>query len=157
MKSSNAMKRLRSSRPHNVSLALSFGFAALAMPLLLLGASATADDAAPHCETKPYVVKIHADWCGSCRATQATWEKVVADLSDEATMVQFDVTDRASYEAAVTEAEQLGISDFLFEFRRRTGAIAVLDCRTLAPLVVLSGERDFEKYRDAIRKANSPS
>ena len=109
------------------------------------------------CEEKPLVVKIHADWCGSCRATQTTWEKVKSDLSDQATMVQFDVTDRASYEAAVAEAERRGILDFLNEFRRRTGSIAVLDCKTRKPLVVLSGERDFGKYRDAIQQANPPS
>jgi thiol-disulfide isomerase/thioredoxin len=106
------------------------------------------------CETKPLVVKIHADWCGSCRATQPTWERVTAELSDRATMVRFDVTDRASYESAVSEAARLGIGDFLDEYRRRTGTIAVLDCETQEPLVILSGERDFTKYRDAIEKAN---
>jgi len=106
------------------------------------------------CETKPLVVKIHADWCGSCRATQPTWERVVAELSNRATMVRFDVTDRASYESAVAEAASLGIGDFLQEYRRRTGTIAVLDCETREPLVVLSGERDFNRYREAIEEAN---
>ena len=109
------------------------------------------------CEQKPLVVKIHADWCGSCRSTQPTWERVKSDLSNQATMVQFDVTDRASYAVAVAEAERLEISDFLDEFRRRTGTIAVLDCKTRKPLEVLSGERDFGKYRDAIQRANPPS
>jgi thiol-disulfide isomerase/thioredoxin len=109
------------------------------------------------CESKPLVVKIHADWCGSCRATQETWDKVIAELSDRATMVKFDVTDRASYEAAEAEAKRLGISDFLMEYKRRTGAIAILDCETQEPLVVLSGERDFTKYRDAIEQANPAS
>lgn len=134
---------------------LTFVFALISP--LAMAPSAAADDAAAVCEVKPIVVKIHADWCGSCRATQPTWDRVVKELGDEATMVRFDVTDRASYEVAVSEAERLGIDDFLQEFRRRTGAIAVLDCETREPLVVLSGERDFEKYRDAIRKANSPS
>ena len=106
------------------------------------------------CETKPIVVKIHADWCGSCRATQPTWERVVAELSNRATMVRFDVTDRASYESAVAEAARLEIGDFLRAYRRRTGTIAVLDCETRQPLVVLSGERDFSKYREAIEEAN---
>jgi len=116
--------------------------------------AAEAAEATFACEAKPLVVKIHADWCGSCRATQPTWERVVAELSNRATMVRFDVTDRASYESAVAEAGRLGIGDFLREYRRRTGTIAVLDCETQKPLVVLSGERDFSKYREAIEEAN---
>ena len=148
-----ARRRLRRSA---AGLAAGLG---LVSGLLGLAGIAVADagDAAADCETKPYVVKIHADWCGSCRATQATWDRVVAELADQATMVRFDVTDRASYEVAVAEAEEFGLSDFLQDYRRRTGTIAVLDCRTREPLVVLSGERDFTKYREAIEKANSPS
>jgi len=150
-----ASKNGRGFAETHVSRPLSVGTALVAILLFAGFASAKSGDYV--CETKPLVVKIHADWCGSCRATQPTWEKVVAELGDQATMISFDVTDRASYEVAVAKASDLGISDFLQDYRRQTGTIAVLDCKTRKPLTVLSGERDFTKYRKAIEEANPTS
>ncbi len=141
--------RLRLSRALLLSLAI--------LQVLLLASGALADAKSRSCQTKPLVVKIHADWCGSCRATQQTWDKIVTDLADEATAVKFDVSDRDAHRASAADAKRLGISEFFQEFDRRTGVIAVLDCNTRKPLVVFGGERDFDKYRDAIRKAGAPS
>lgn len=124
---------------------------------LLFETVALADEKPETCEAKPYVVKIHADWCGRCRATQQTWAKIVTDLADEATVVKLDVSDRVAYEESVAEADRLGISKFFQDYRRRTGVIAILDCNTREPLVVFGGERDFDKYRDAVQKASQPS
>lgn len=142
--------------------AVPLGAAVAAFTLALLASPvATAGDAAANessrryrCATKPLVIKIHADWCGTCRATQATWDRVVGELADRATMVTFDVTDRASYESAKALAARLEIGDVLHDFRRRTGAIAVLDCDSRKPREVLSGERDFARYREAVEAAN---
>lgn len=146
------MANLRNRRDWRAASILSW--IPIAIAALAWAGTSQASNQSFACESKPLVVKIHADWCGSCRATRATWQKVIEDLSDQATMVKFDVTDRASYEAALAEAERLEITDFLREYRRRTGTIAVLDCRTRKPLVVLGGERDYAKYREAIEKAN---
>ncbi len=141
--------RLRLSRALLLSLAI--------LQVLLLASGALADAKSRSCQTKPLVVKIHADWCGSCRATQQTWDKIVTDLADEATAVKFDVSDRDAHRASAADAKRLGISEFFQEYDRRTGVIAVLDCNSREPLVVFGGERDFDKYRDAIRKAGAPS
>lgn len=135
---------------------------ALALPLaficLLASPVGANDDAADSCDAnKPYVVKIHADWCGSCKATKATWTRVQSDLGDVATVVELDVSDRVAYSESLAEAERLGIDEFFQEYRSRTGTVAVLDCASREPVVVMSGERDFEKYREAVEKAGHTS
>jgi thiol-disulfide isomerase/thioredoxin len=124
----------------------------------LLASPALAGDEPDSCEAnKPFVVKIHADWCGSCKATEATWTRVEEDLGDQATVVQLDVSDRVAYSESAAKAEELGIGEFFQEYRSRTGTVAILDCETLEPVEVLAGERDFEKYREAVEKAGKTS
>ena len=82
--------------------------AAVSTTLLLFGATITsASDSAEACRAKPVVVKIHADWCGSCKATKATWTRVQSDLGDVATVVELDVSDRVAYSESLAEAERL--------------------------------------------------
>jgi len=102
---------------------------------------------------KPYVVMIHADWCGTCKAVAPVWEQIQADLSEETTVVTFDVTDRPAYSASRDAARELGIAEFFNTYRAKTGTIAVLACGSHEPVAVLSGERDFEAYRTAVTKA----
>jgi thiol-disulfide isomerase/thioredoxin len=151
------MKTLRSAlRPIRIPpVAVAIAASLLLTPLAQ--AAEQAGETASGCAVKPYVVKIHADWCGRCRATQETWARILTELGGEATVIELDVSDRAAYQASLEEAERLGIRSFFREYRRRTGVIAVLDCRTLEPVVVLAGERDFDKVRDAVRKAARPS
>jgi thiol-disulfide isomerase/thioredoxin len=109
------------------------------------------------CETKPFVVSIHADWCSTCRSLAPTWARIGSELGDQATIVKLDVSDRVAFEASQAEARRLGIAEFFHEYRSQTGTIAVLDCRTREPVAVLRGERDMAKYREAIARARHSS
>jgi thiol-disulfide isomerase/thioredoxin len=134
------------------------GATRVALALLILGGStAPAKDAPEVCSAKPYVVKIHADWCGSCRALESVWQRIETDLADQATAVTLDVSDRVAYTQSQAEAERLGISEFFQEYRSRTGTIAVLDCNTREPVAIMNAERDLEKYRQAIARAGGAS
>jgi thiol-disulfide isomerase/thioredoxin len=124
---------------------------------VLVGSAAMAEDAPEACSGKPYVVKIHADWCGSCKALKSVWQRIETDLRDQATIVTLDVSDRVAYKESQATAERLGIREFFQEYRSRTGTIAVLDCKSHEPVVIMSAERDFEKYRAAVARAGSPS
>ena len=124
---------------------------------VLVGSAAMSEDATEGCSGKPYVVKIHADWCGTCKALKSVWQRIETDLRDQATIVTLDVSDRVAYMESQATAERLDISEFFQEYRSRTGTIAVLDCKSHEPVVIMSAERDFEKYRAAVARAGSPS
>ncbi len=106
-------------------------------------------------ETSPFVVKIHADWCGTCLWLASTWARIERDLDDRARPVLFDVTDRARLEQSRKEAQRLGLGDFFESHRGSTGVIAVLDGTTREPLEIRKGEADFEIYRSAVDRAIS--
>ena len=135
--------------------------AALGWVLVTVIASASAvladNDGSGRCQSGPYVVKIYAEWCGTCEAIAPTWEQLGAEVGDGATLVTLDVTDRAAAEASRAKAEELGITDFFLEYRRQTGTVAVIDCETLEPVSILRAERNLSKYREAIAKASPAS
>src|SRR5271155_2250867 len=47
---------------------------------------------APSLGGKPVVVRIHADWCPACRATQSTIDHLRQAYGGKINFVQFDVT-----------------------------------------------------------------
>ena len=125
---------------------------------VVFGSNSAMSETPPReCAEKVYVVKIHADWCGSCKATESVWERVQKELGDRATVVKLDVSDRVEYEKAIAEARRLGIEDFFQEYRGKTGIVAILDCQTREPVTVLNGERNFDKYLQAVNKAGRAS
>ena len=114
------------------------------------GLAAQAEEAAGN--TKPYVVKIHADWCGTCTKLNPTFEALQEKYGDRATLVVLDVTDKDKQAAATAEAKRLGIEEFYARYKSRTGTIGILlaDGETVR---VLAGETDLARYDEVIELA----
>ena len=80
--------------------------------------------------TKPYVIKIHAQWCPVCRATKGAWEEIVDAYQDRAHMLVLDFTNEETSAAAVAEAQRLKLDSVINEYYGATGLVVVVDGRT---------------------------
>ncbi len=118
-------------------------------------APSEADEAQVH--SKPLVVQVHADWCGTCKLLEPTWARIRNELGERARIVDLDVSNKAAVAQSRAEAKRLGIGDFFRKYGGRTGTIAVLDGRTREPVRVFRGERDFSKYAEAVAAADRAS
>jgi hypothetical protein len=116
-----------------------------AVPAISAADTASAD--------RPWVIKMHAQWCPVCMLTKGVWSRIEETYADRTHLVVFDFTNRATTEASRAEAERLGLAQFFAEAGVATGTNAVLDGRTKETLAWISGSRDFSDYRAAIEAA----
>ena len=129
-------------------------------PTLVLALAAAAVLAGPFgggaakaAETEgPLVVKIHADWCGTCTRMQPSWNRVSASLGGEARFVVLDVTNAGKVEQATAEADRLGIRSFFDAHKSKTGTVGVLDAGG-DPVLVFKGELDADAVQSALDQA----
>jgi len=117
------------------------------LALGLAAATASAEEAG-----KPMIVKIHADWCGTCTKLNPTMDELQTKLGSEAEIVVLDVTDKSAVEKSQARAEELGIVAFFAEYKSKTGTVGVLDASG-KEIVVLKGETDADVYVTALAKA----
>ena len=124
-------------------------FAVLA--LLVAAASAEAGEiSSAEDASAPFVVKIHADWCGTCTRMDPTFDELEAALGSGARIVVFDVTDKDAVARSRAEANRLGLGEFFEGHRSKTGTAAVLDGATREPVQVMKGETDVSVYTTAV-------
>jgi thiol-disulfide isomerase/thioredoxin len=105
--------------------------------------------------SRPFVVKIHADWCGTCVSLDPTIEALQESQGTRARIVVLDVTDRETLARASTEADRLRLRAFFDQYKAKTGTVGVLHGATREPVSVFKGELDAAKYEAAIARAAS--
>ena len=88
---------------------------------------ASAGPLAPSLQGKPVVVRIHADWCSACKATQATIDDLKQAYAGKINFVQFDVTNAKTAAASQAEAQKLGLEKFYDASKAATSTVAVMD------------------------------
>ncbi len=124
-------------------------FAVLAIVATAVSAGAGEISAADDVSA-PFIVKIHADWCGTCTRMDATFEELQTALGPQARIVVLDVTDREAVARSREEANRLGIAEFFEGNLSKTGTAAVLDGATREPVKVMKGETDVSVYTTAV-------
>jgi len=125
--------------------------AALAMAVLL--ASVAAPAAAEDPANSPLLVKIHADWCGTCTRLNPTWDALQAKYGDSVQLVVLDVTDKEALVRSTAEADRLGIREFFDDYKSKTGTIGVLNGSNGEVVRVLKGETDATAYEAPLAHA----
>jgi thiol-disulfide isomerase/thioredoxin len=131
--------------------------ALLALCAAAVAAGAETEVPADADKSRPFVVKVHADWCGTCTKLNPTWEEMQVKIGDDARFVIFDLTDKQAVLHSRAEAERLGLTPFLTRHKRSTGTIAVLDGASREPVIVLRGDTDVAKYEEAVARAREKS
>jgi thiol-disulfide isomerase/thioredoxin len=128
---------------------------ALAALLFVGVASATSATRAQGDEVaQPFIVKVYAEWCGTCTMLEPTWKRIETEYQGKAHLVVFDVTDKERVEESKALAEVLGLTPVFNRYKSKTGTIAVLNANKNT-VAVMKGEMDFAAYKEAIAKASA--
>lgn len=101
---------------------------------------------------QPMIVKIHADWCGTCTKLNTTFDELQTEVGEEAQLVILDVTDKDAVARSTAEADRLGIREFFDRYKGKTGTVGVIAADGEV-VVVLKGEFDPAPYVTALEKA----
>jgi thiol-disulfide isomerase/thioredoxin len=102
---------------------------------------------------RPWVVKLHAQWCPVCMLTKGVWASIEQTYTGRVRLVVFDFTDQETTAASRAEAARLGLTEFFAESGLATGPIVVLDSSTKEILAWINGSREFSEYSAAIDAA----
>jgi thiol-disulfide isomerase/thioredoxin len=102
--------------------------------------------------TKPFVVKVHAQWCAVCMLTMSMWTRIEDEYAGRVNFVVMDFTDDRTTDLSRAEAERVGLGR-VFEETGSTGVVLIVNGRTKEVMATIAGSRDFDEYRAAIDAA----
>ena len=123
------------------------------LALLLMASPALAGTVQVDGEGSPalYVVKVHADWCGSCKALVPVLEKVRESLADEPVLfLELDVTDEARTAQARLLTAALGIENHL-KANNKTGLVLLINPGDNALLETLTRKNSADEMVGKIK------
>jgi thiol-disulfide isomerase/thioredoxin len=109
--------------------------------------------------SKPFVVKLHAQWCPVCMITTSVWKQIEDEYSGRVNLLVLDFTNDQTTDASRAAAERVGLGR-VFEETGSTGVVLIVDGHTKEVTATIAGSRDFAEYRSAIdaalKRTNSP-
>jgi thiol-disulfide isomerase/thioredoxin len=129
---------------------------ALAGTIAVLYATNVAPSVAPvaaAASDKPFVVKLHAQWCPYCLLQKDEWSRIETSYAGRVNFLVLDFTNERATERSRREAERLNLGSFFDEYSGATGLVVVLDGRTKEVLAEVGGNQPFDEYRAAIDNA----
>jgi len=99
---------------------------------------------------RPFVIKLHAQWCPVCMTTKGVWTDIEAAYASRVNLVVFDFTNEATSRASRAEAQRIGLTSVYEDNEGWTGTVLIVDGRTKTVTQSIHGSRDFAEYRTAI-------
>ena len=96
--------------------------------------------------SKPYVVKLHAQWCPVCMLTKDVWSQIEDAYSTRVNLLVLDFTNQANTDRSRAEAKRLGLEMLFDEYAGATGTIVVLDGRTKEVTASINGSRIAQSW-----------
>jgi thiol-disulfide isomerase/thioredoxin len=102
---------------------------------------------------RPYVVKLHAQWCPVCLSTKGVWSEIEAAYGARVNLVVFDFTTGSTTAASRAEARRLGLDAVFEDTAGWTGTVLVLDGATREVSAAIHGSRSLAEYREPIDAA----
>lgn len=102
--------------------------------------------------TKPFVVKVHAQWCAVCMLTTSMWTRIEDEYEGRVNFLVMDFTDDRTTDVSRAESERVGLGR-VFEETGSTGVVLIVNGRTKEVMATIAGSRNFEDYRAAIDAA----
>lgn len=127
------------------------GLIALSLPT-----TTQAEEEAPPAADSPKVIaiKLHADWCGSCKAMGP----VFTDLANKfdtapALFVTFDMTTQSQRKQAEYHAAALGVGDLWPAYGKKTGLILLIDTQDRKVVGTLNKTHDIKQMGAALKQA----
>lgn len=128
-------------------------FTVLATALFVQSASAGPVAFDDDLEAEVYVVKVHADWCGSCKALTEPLAQLMAELGDQPVLyVELDFTDETTTRQAVMLAEALDIDDAIAE-NASSGKVLLIEEDSDEVVAVLTRKNTLPEMKAAVEKA----
>lgn len=103
--------------------------------------------------SKPFVVKLHAQWCPYCLLQKDEWSQIEAAYAGRVNFVVLDFTNERATARSRSEAVRLDLESFFDDYVGATGLVVVLDGQTRDVLAEVGGNQPFEAYRAAIDAA----
>jgi len=108
---------------------------------------------APSLQGKPVLVRVHADWCPACKATQATIDDLNRTYAGKITFVQFDETNAKTAAVSQAEAQKLGLEKFYDAAKAATSTVAVIDPKDGRVYTTFYNDSTIGDYKAAIDAA----
>ena len=105
---------------------------------------------APSLQGKPVLVRIHADWCPACTATQSTIDALRQAYVGKINFVQFDVTNAKTATDSQAQAQSLGLEKFYSAAKAATSTVAVIDPRDGKVYASFYNDGTIDDYKSVI-------
>jgi thiol-disulfide isomerase/thioredoxin len=89
--------------------------------------------------SKPFVVKLHSQWCHVCLITTPAWSQIQKEYAKRVNFLVLDFTDDQTTDAGRVAAERVGLGR-IFEEAGSAGVVLIVDGRAKEVTASIAGQ-----------------